>query len=105
MGSPSVTHTQAAAHLWTGSPSKKVRQDRAKPCSRTFRSPLPAPHKIVTLFTPKTTSDSKLEYLFHIIPIMTTWAIFKNAKHLVAKIFIEFFCLPIERIQMGHVPT
>jgi hypothetical protein len=28
MGSPSVTHTQAAAHLWTGSPSKKVRQRR-----------------------------------------------------------------------------
>jgi hypothetical protein len=56
MGSPSVTHTQAAAHLKGGFPVKKgetathdlevssrlcaSRQDGGNPCSRTFRKPL-----------------------------------------------------------------
>ncbi len=36
MGSPSVTHTQAAAHFWTGSPSKEVRQDKGNPKTALF---------------------------------------------------------------------
>jgi hypothetical protein len=44
-----------AEFVRSGSPTME-RTQAGKPQDRTFRSPLPAPRKIVTLLTPKTTS-------------------------------------------------